>query len=143
MHWPQEIAAGGNVKGVTMSIDFLPTIAEYLDIELPSDRLIDGRDILPMVKGEEESPHDELFYIQDMKAWAVRTRDNFKYYASAKPANSKYNMVQLHPYLFNLSTDREEAYDLRNDYPDLALKLRDRLAEFNREMQSNPRGWLE
>lgn len=143
MHWPDEIAAGGNIEGISMSIDFMPTIAKYLGIDLPADRMIDGKDILPMVNGEEDSPHDELFYIQDMKAWAVRTRENYKYYASAKPANSKYSMVQLHPYLFNLSTDPEEAYDLRNDYPDLASELRDRLAEFNREIQANPRGWLD
>ncbi|MCG8478517.1 MAG: sulfatase [Spirochaetales bacterium] len=140
--WPSTIPAGRSSDEIVMNIDILPTLLAAAGIDLPQDREIDGRDILPLLVGERtESPHDELFFVMDMKAQAVVDRDRFKYYGSGKSDNSTYGMLKIHPFLFDTSRDRDESYDLKAHHPDRAAHMRDRLARFNREIRSNPRGW--
>src|SRR5829696_580919 len=43
--WPGKIAAGRVCKEPTMTIDLLPTFAKMLNVQLPGDRKIDGKDI--------------------------------------------------------------------------------------------------
>ena len=44
---------GGTVsRALTRAMDWYPSIATFAGIEVPKDRVIDGRDIVPMLKGE-------------------------------------------------------------------------------------------
>lgn len=141
-HYPGTIPEGLVTDEQVMNIDFLPTILGLAGIYLPGDRIIDGRDIMPLLKNEtEDSPHEELFYVYNMNAHGVRTKDHFKYFASQKSENSTYKRIKIHPFLFNLNVDRNESYDQRKHYPERTEKLRDRLYKFNREIEENPRGW--
>lgn len=140
--WPGRIPAGRSSDEIVMNIDILPTILTLAGVDLPRDREIDGRDIMPLLSGERtESPHDELFFVMDMKAQALIDQDHFKYYGTGKSENSTYRMLKIHPFLFDTSRDYDESYDLRAHYPERAASMRDRLARFNREIHSNPRGW--
>ncbi|MBN1304932.1 MAG: sulfatase-like hydrolase/transferase [Anaerolineales bacterium] len=51
-------------------------------------------------------------------------------------------MGLLHPFLFDLNVDPNESYDQRSHHPDRARRMRDQLYAFNREIETNPRGWL-
>lgn len=143
--WPGTIPAGRTSDAQMMNIDFFATFLAMAGIDLPTDRVIDGQNLLPLMTGESaESPHEELFYIMSMGAYALRHRDHFKYYASATSDNSLYiGMGPLHPFLFDLNVDPNESYDQRAHYPERAKRMRDRLYAFNREMEINPRGWLD
>ena len=143
--WPGTIPAGSTSDAQMMNIDFFPTFLEMAGVDLPADRSIDGKNLLPLLKAESlESPHAELFYVMNVKAYAVRHRDHFKYYASSTSDNAVYlGMGLLHPFLFDLNVDQDESYDQRAHYPERAARMRDQLYAFNREMESNPRGWLE
>ncbi len=146
MHWPDKIPAGKKITESMMNIDFLPTILNQAGIELPTDRVIDGKDIMPLLTGEEEkSPHDALFYIDNdhgIRAKAVQTRDHFKYYPSTNSDNAKYKAMMIHPFLFDLNSDQNESYDVRSLHPDKSQELQDRLKKFNKEIIANPRGFL-
>jgi len=143
-YWPGTILEGERTDEQVMNIDFLPTIFGMAGIDLPVDRVIDGKDILPLLKGEEQqSPHEELFYIHDMKAYGVRNREHFKYFASQKSENSTYKMIKIHPFLFNLKRDPNESYDLRAHYPEVTEKMQKTLFDYNREIETNPRGMIK
>ncbi len=143
--WAGTIPAGRKSQAQMMNIDFFPTFLAMAGVDLPTDRLIDGKNLLPLMKGEsDESPHEELFYVFNVAAYALRHRDHFKYYASTTSENSLYQtMGRLHPFLFNLNVDPNESYDQRDHDPARAKRMRDRLYAFNREMETNPRGWLD
>ena len=143
--WPSTIPAGRTSDAQMMNIDFFATFLAMAGIDLPTDRVIDGQNLLPLMTGESaESPHEELFYVMYMGAYALRHRDHFKYYATAASENSLFLwMGPLHPFLFDLNVDPNESYDQRAHYPDRARRMRDRLYAFNREMETNPRGWLD
>jgi len=49
-HYPGIIPEGLITNEQIMNIDFLPTILGLAGIELPDDRIIDGRDIMPLLK---------------------------------------------------------------------------------------------
>lgn len=142
--WPGTIPAGRSVTEQMMNIDFFPTFLGMAGVPLPSDRAIDGRNLMPLLTGETDAgPHDELFFVMDMEAYGLRHRDHFKYFATTTSENAKYlGMGNLHPFLFNLEVDPDESYDLRDHYPQRAQEMRDRLYEFNRELETNPRGWV-
>jgi arylsulfatase A-like enzyme len=143
--WPSTIPAGRTSDAQMMNIDFFATFLAMAGIDLPTDRVIDGQNLLPLMTGESaESPHEELFYVMYMGAYALRHRDHFKYYATATSENSLFLWLgPLHPFLFDLNVDPNESYDQRAHYPDRARRMRDRLYAFNREMETNPRGWLD
>ena len=143
--WPGTIPSGRSSDAQMMNIDFFPTFLAMAGVELPKDRSIDGKDLLPLLTGESlESPHEQLFYVMNVKAYAVRQRDHYKYYASATSDNASYlGMGLLHPFLFDLNVDPNESYDQRAHDPERAARMRAQLYAFNREMERNPRGWLD
>jgi arylsulfatase A len=143
--WPGSIPAGRSSAAQMMNIDFFPTFLAMAGVDLPADRVIDGKNLLPLLMGESgESPHEELFCVMNVKAYAVRHRDHFKYYATTTSDNAAYlGMGPLHPFLFDLNVDPNESYDQHAHHPERAKRMRDQLYAFNREMESNPRGWFD
>jgi arylsulfatase A-like enzyme len=67
MRWPGTIPARTTCRAVATSMDFLPTFAKLGGTDAPSDRIIDGKDIRPLMFGEPGaiSPHDAFFYFRD------------------------------------------------------------------------------
>ncbi len=64
MRWPGHIPAGTVCDEPVMSIDVLPTIAHLAGAEVPQGRVIDGRDIWPLLAGEPDAknPHEVLYF---------------------------------------------------------------------------------
>ena len=73
--WPARIPAGGVCRELATSMDFLPTFAALADLEPPQERVIDGKDIRPLMFCEEgaKSPHDAFFYYKRTNIEAVRS----------------------------------------------------------------------
>ena len=60
--WPGRIPPGQVSGEVLASIDLFPTIVLAAGAELPADRVMDGRDILPLLEGQTpNSPHEGIF----------------------------------------------------------------------------------
>lgn len=145
-YWENQIIQGV-IKEQVMNIDFFPTFCELAGVELPADRVIDGKSLLPLLKGEvKQSPHDYLMYINpwvlENPGYAVRSRDNFKYLIATNSENSVYKDIKVHPFLFDLNDDIDESYDVRMLYRDKYNELKDYLDNFNETFNQNPRGWL-
>jgi hypothetical protein len=49
VRWPGKIPSGAECSGVAATIDLLPTIAGLMGTQVPQDRVIDGKDIWPLV----------------------------------------------------------------------------------------------
>jgi arylsulfatase A len=144
-YWKDKIV-NGTISEQAMNIDFLPTFCEMAGVEPPKDRIIDGKSILPLLKGEtKESPHDYLIYIDpgeyEDQGYGVRSRDNFKYYKATNSENAAYHNMRIHSFLFDLNHDRDESYDVKILYPEKYEELRKHLEEFNEALRQNPRGW--
>ncbi|HLA39019.1 MAG TPA: sulfatase/phosphatase domain-containing protein, partial [Candidatus Glassbacteria bacterium] len=62
LSWPGHLPEGATCSELGCSIDTLPTFLSLAGVDLPQDKIIDGRDILPMARGEAKSPHERLFW---------------------------------------------------------------------------------
>ena len=74
VRWPGRVPAGATCDEVCTAMDFLPTFARLAGTREPQDRVIDGKDIWPLLSGQEgaQSPHEAFFYYYLAQLQAVR-----------------------------------------------------------------------
>lgn len=131
--WPGKVPAG-QVSGTTISsLDLLPLFCGLAGVEVPSDRKIDGKDILPVLQGEvEESPHKRLYYYNGINLQAVREGDwklHLPRTAKDQPFWSKTKnkhrvFVELdEPRLYDLRADVGERNNLADEHPEIVARL--------------------
>ena len=66
------------------NLDIYPTLLDLLDIDVPSDRTIDGNSILPLITENKDSPHEFVFYNASGSGDVVGVRDSvYKYHEGA------------------------------------------------------------
>ena len=72
--WPGKIPAGVVNNSPAGTIDILPTILKAAGVGIPSDRVIDGRNIWPLLTDAgAESPHEALFAMHGTNLMTVRS----------------------------------------------------------------------
>ena len=70
--WPGKIPAGHTSDAPAIIMDLFTTSLTAAGITLPSDRVIDGKDILPVLTSDAVSPHDVLFSFASESLRTVR-----------------------------------------------------------------------
>ena len=142
--WPGKVPAGKVCSEIAASIDMLPTIAAITGGEVPSDRIIDGHDIRPLLFGEQgaKSPHE--YYILAHGKGAARWGD-WKFYPwqegrgrrnqGNKPVDPDKPKVQL----YNLAEDLGETNNVAADHPDIVKRLADAYTAHIAEIKKNRR----
>ncbi len=142
--WPGVIPGGTFSDEMSMNFDLFATSLQLAGVEVPSDRIIDGRNILPLLQGKAPSPHETLYFYWRKKLWAVRHR-NWKYHrrhevGDINPYPWPHN-ERRGPYLFNLETDPNESYSMTDTYPEVARQLATMMDEWESAVKRNIRGW--
>uniref|UniRef100_A0A667I3M3 Steroid sulfatase n=1 Tax=Lynx canadensis TaxID=61383 RepID=A0A667I3M3_LYNCA len=75
LRWPGVIQAGLEIDEPTSNMDVFPTVATLAGAPLPEDRIIDGRDLMPLLQGKtQHSDHEFLFHYCNFYLNAVRWR---------------------------------------------------------------------
>ncbi|XP_060148947.1 steryl-sulfatase isoform X2 [Globicephala melas] len=73
LRWPGVIQAGLEIDEPTSNMDIFPTVAKLAGSPLPEDRIIDGRDLMPLLQGRSHrSDHEFLFHYCNFYLNAVR-----------------------------------------------------------------------
>uniref|UniRef100_A0A4X2L4J2 Arylsulfatase F n=2 Tax=Vombatus ursinus TaxID=29139 RepID=A0A4X2L4J2_VOMUR len=73
IRWPGMLTAGKVIEEPTSLMDIYPTLAALVGATLPQDRVIDGRDLMPLLKGEvQHSEHEFLYHYCGPFLHAVR-----------------------------------------------------------------------
>lgn len=119
MRWPGKIPAGETCSEIAATIDVHPTLAAITGAKLPTDRVIDGHDIRPLMFAEAgaTSPHEH--YILAHGGGCVRS-GKWKYYP---PRGKRGNRPGQPAELYDLSTDLGEETNVAADHPDIVQKL--------------------
>lgn len=120
VRWPGHVAAGAVCRELVTAMDLHPTLAEIAGAALPDDRIIDGRDILPLLRGDKgaASPHDAFFYYWMDNLEAVRDR-RWKLHVRKRDTR----MTAL----YDLHADPGETADVAERHPDIVADLTARL----------------
>jgi arylsulfatase A len=138
--WPGVIPAGASTDQMCMNLDLFPTCMGLAGVPLPQDRIIDGRDLLPLLKGG-PSPHQALYFYDTRNLVAVR-QERWKYYRRYITDNAAFWPLGQGPFLFDLEADPNESYSLVESQPERAAEMAGRLEAFEAEMRANLRGWV-
>lgn len=139
--WPGVIPPGTSTSAMAMNFDLFPTILRLAGVPLPEDRIIDGRDILPLLTGGSASPHDTLLFYDVRNLVGLRWQE-WKYYRRYTTDNAAYWPLRHGPFLLNLHTDPTESYSMIESEPALAAELARLLAASDAAITANLRGWL-
>ncbi len=153
MWGPGSIPAGTVCSEVATNMDLLPTFIGMAGAELPADRVLDGRDIGPLMRGEPEakSPHEAFYYYRETHLDAVRSgpwklvfprpgRDDSEWLLSKSGA---FLGELLEPVtelsLYNLEADIGETANVAGQHPEvveelsaLANRAREELGDYDR-----------
>lgn len=143
MRWPGRIPAGSVCTETASTMDLLPTIASLAGTHAPQDRLIDGKNIWPLMSGQPgaKTPHEAFYFYWDRGLEAVRSGEwklHFRhdYRQLSVPGRAgqpgKYANGKMTGALYNLATDISETNDLAARFPDVVARL-ERLADVARE----------
>ena len=124
--WPGTIPAGTASNELTTTMDLHPTFAALAGAKMPTDRVIDGKDIAPIILGnpKAKTPHDRFFYQQGGRLAAVRSGD-WKLFVKGQ--------------LYNLKDDLAEKKNVALANPEVVKKLRGLLADFQKDLAMNSR----
>jgi arylsulfatase A-like enzyme len=135
MSRPGTIPSGQIVEEVGCHIDLLPTLCKAAGVAVPADRIIDGRDALPMATVQAKSPHEAIFWASANQL-AVRkgdwklVKDGIVF--DGTPQGQKPLTGDDALFLSNLRDDPGESRNLRHEHAELVDEL---------ETQANK--WLE
>jgi arylsulfatase A-like enzyme len=133
MRWPAHIPPGRVNREVCGLLDFLPTFAQLAGAELPVDRVIDGRDIAPLLfdRPGATSPHDAYYFFKGSELRAVR-QGRWKYHAPHSPRSPNGN-------LYDLFDDIAEKNDLVDQHSEIALELQETMNAFAADLEQTKR----
>lgn len=167
-HWPGHVPAGSVITAPAMNIDLFPTFLALAGLDLPRDRVIDGRALGGLLSGRQTTgPHGSLFFFHDNVIDGARS-ERWKYYrwvnlytfpvpldkvntlvgrgahaaTYTDPQTGRTVQLITHdPLLFDVEVDTNESYNVISRHPEEASRLHARIEEWEREFFDNPRGW--
>jgi arylsulfatase A-like enzyme len=126
MSWPGVIPAGQRVEEVVMTADVLPTVCGVAGVGIPTDRTIDGRDILPVARASTKTPHTAIFWANGGQLAVRRGRwklviNGIVYDGSEEGYKSLTGDDAL--FLSDLEADPGERRNMRRRHPELVDEL--------------------
>lgn len=124
--WPAKIPASTTNETIVSHMDLLPTAAAAASVSLPTDRTIDGVNLLPLLEKGAVQPDRTIFW-RDGHYQAVQT-GGFKLQISERPKKA---------WLFNLREDPTEQKNLAEAMPEKVTELR-ALIDVHNKTQREP-----
>jgi arylsulfatase A len=130
IRWPEKIPAGLISADPASTLDLFTTIAGAAGGEVPSDRVVDGRDILPLLQGKARPAESPFFYERGRACEAVR-RGRWKYRLTNSAGEGDSPPEEE---LYDLDVDPGENHNLAARHPGIAEELHRLLREHAREV---------
>ena len=148
--WPDVIPANTKVDQLVSAIDILPTICAATGANLPKNK-IDGVNVLELLKNKPQPElEDRFFYYHKNNTlfgvrqgkWKYLAPSTFSYIETpGEDAKSGKGIwaVEHEESLYNLDTDLREFDNRLEDFPKKAEELKEKLAEFQLELDLEAR----
>ncbi|VGO12368.1 Arylsulfatase [Pontiella desulfatans] len=133
IRWPGKIPAATVNDELMTAMDLLPTFAKLAGAAIPSDRVIDGEDIWPVLSGSAKSPHEAFFFHKGNALAAVRS-GKWKYHQSHDKKGKK-----TKPALYDLEQDIGETTNVLKNHPEVAARMRVHIDQFEKDLAQNSR----
>lgn len=135
LRYPAQFKMNKDIETTAAHIDILPTLAQICNVELPKDRKIDGKSLLPLLKNEKAIWDDRSLFFY----WTRRYPELYNNIALQK---EEYKLVGMTDYdakiedfeLFNIADDPYEQSNLIMKNKEIALRLKQELDNYYQEL---------
>lgn len=127
---PGRIPAGKICSEMTLSMDIYPTFAKLAGAELPTDRIIDGKDIWPLMTAvaDAQTPHEAFFY--------YNTGGNIE---GVRSGSWKLRRTNNTMELYDLHVDISETTNVADKNPEVVKKLSEMMDAFDKDLSATAR----
>ena len=132
IRWPGHIASGTESDEILTAMDLLPTFANLAGGQIPTDRVIDGKDIWPVLTQGQPSPH-EIFMYNQSGGWNAMRWGKWKLHTGGSSSNGGVNT------LYDLDADIGETTNVRAANPDIVEQMLALRTAFLKEINANSR----
>ncbi len=140
VRWPGVVAPGSHSAEPVIGVDILPTLCGMMNVALPENQLVDGRDLGPLLRGETDSLGSRALFWHFpayLQAYAVTDEQRDPLFRSRPCSVIRERQWKLHHYyeddtleLYDLSTDIGEKFNLARVRPKLAKNLQTKLDQW-------------
>jgi arylsulfatase A-like enzyme len=131
--WPGRIPNGVERRGISCLMDLFTTAVSVAHAAIPTDRAIDGVDLMPWLENGPPPRRLEYFYYFGAHLCAVRA-EKWKLHLFKRidrGARKPGHLVKCDPpELYNLDTDPDESHDIAAQHLDVVETLQQITAEF-------------
>ncbi|MEP7364443.1 MAG: sulfatase-like hydrolase/transferase [Acidobacteriota bacterium] len=114
--WPGKLKPA-KVDRIAAHIDVTPTLAEICGAKLPTGRTIDGKSLMPLLRGESANWGDRTLYTQWHRGEVPEL------FRACAARSQQYKLVDGKE-LYDLSADPEEKHDVAGSKPEVVKKMR-------------------
>ncbi len=137
--WPGKIPPNRLTDAFAGNLDLLPTIGKLAGSKLPQDRVLDGRDLWPLLSGEtDKSPHQYFHYFGGSGEGRINYRgirdERWKLLLSVDS-----DSIIISQALYDLNADVSERFDRLQEHPEIAKHLNGSAQKFYDELTQNLR----
>ena len=119
LRWPAKIPAGQRIEQIAGAIDLLPTITSLAGIARVGSAPLDGRDLSPLVLGQNVNWPDRMIFNAWNTAVSVRTQQH---------------RLDSTGRLFDMVADYGQQRDIAAEHPGIAKKLSDAASAWRKDM---------
>jgi len=129
IRWPGVVPAGKICNEVVTTMDFFPTVAHYCNGKVPTDRIIDGKNIAPILEGKRDAKSQtEVFYFYQRQQLQSVRWGKWKYHLPLEEKIMNVNSANLEPFpqgeLYDLEKDISESNNLIAQYPEVIAQMK-------------------
>ncbi|MFB3902159.1 MAG: sulfatase [Acidobacteriota bacterium] len=128
--WPGQLPPGHVSAGISSTMDIYTTLISLAGGQIPTDRVVDGKNIFPLLQGKGGSPHNTFFYYMGRAVQAVREG---KWKLRVTKAQGKETAE-----LFDLDVDPSERFDLSASFPEEVVRLKSLIEKEQKDLVPGP-----
>ena len=124
VRWPGRLPRGAVCREPVICLDIMPTICAAVGVALPAGRVYDGKNLLPVLRGEAKQPlHEALYWDGASTQWGVRM-------GKWKLLNNRQGALEL----YDLHADLGEKTNLAGQHPEIVKRLQQTYMKWKSEM---------
>jgi len=123
VRWPGNLPKAAVCSEPIISVDVVPTILSAAGVDIPRDRVYDGKNMLPVLRGGSKEPlHTALFWDDGASQWAARSG---KWKLTCREGSLE---------LYDLGADISERHNLAAEKPQVVKELKNLHSQWHRKM---------
>ncbi|MBD0850222.1 sulfatase family protein [Maribacter arenosus] len=123
--WGPGLVKPGLVSELGSTMDIFATFSTMAGIELPKDRIIDGKDLSETLIHHKPSPRNSMLYYRGTELYAARLGD-FKAHFITEGEYGQFGELEVHdpPLLYNVNQDISENFNIAGNHPEIIEQIK-------------------